>query len=435
INEVFTEARFPKEGFRSLSDFKSVDIDDKSEDDDDDENQGDSIDSSGEQLEGRADIEYIQIVDGTGRIFRRSENLYRNTLAFDLGHEGRYFFNSRLWGSTVRQVQTPLLNNLGTRVGYLVIAVPMKNAIIVLQDLEKVFLLSFPVIILTLFVLSRSIAGRSIRPVEKVIATAEQMTQSNLDQRIVMPQNHDELYRLAATINALFDRIQEAFQREKQFTADASHELKTPLAVVKGTLEVLIRKPREREYYESKVQFCLGELNRMAMLVDQLLLLARYESSKVTSSIETLILSLHVEEALERMRHLADEKQISFRLDLDEKLKVAGDAAMLGMILENIISNAVKYSSAGSSVSVVVERRENLTTCTISDSGMGIPEEKLQNVFERFYRVDQSRNSTTGGTGLGLAIVRKLADLQKIRITIKSAVNQGTTVTLRFPGV
>ena len=434
ITEILNESTVTARGFSTLAELNSVDIDDKSEDGDDDEDFDSEKKDTGELLKGKADIEYVQIIDENGRIFRRSENLLKSSLAFDLHHEGRYFFNAGLWGSTLRQVQVPLRNIDGRKVGYLVIAVPMKNAIIVLRDLEKVFFLSFPVFILTLFVLSRSIAGRSIRPVEKVIATAEQMTQSNLDHRIVLPRNQDELYRLASTINALLDRIQEAFQREKQFTSDASHELKTPLAVVKGTLDVLIRKPREREYYESKVQFCLGELNRMALLVDQLLVLARSESNRAAPSIDTLFLSLHVEEAVARMKHFADEKKISFSLALDESLKVAADPAMLGMILENILSNALKYSSSGSMVTISVERKENLTTCTITDQGIGIPEDKLQAVFERFYRVDQSRNSTTGGTGLGLAIVSKLADLQKIRISVSSTRNKGTAVTLVFPG-
>ncbi|NTW56061.1 MAG: HAMP domain-containing protein [Chlorobiaceae bacterium] len=435
ITEIFTEARFPAEGFRTLSAFGSVDIDDKGEDDDDDEDRKKKTTASGESLQSRGDVEYIQIVDEKGRIFRKSLNLFSTALAFDLHHQDRYFFTAGLWGAPVRQVQHPLVSFENRTVGFLIIAVPMKNAIIVLHDLKKVFFLSFPVIILTLFVLSRAIAGRSIRPVEKVIATAEQMTQSNLDRRIVMPPNRDELYRLSATINSFLDRIQEAFLREKQFTADASHELKTPLAAIKGTLEVLKRKPREREYYESKIQYCLGEVNRMTVLIDQLLMLARHESSSVTSSIETIVLASHAADAVERIRHVADEKQITFDLDLDETLRVAADPAMLGIILENLLSNAVKFSPAGSSVSLTVKRNEALATCTIRDNGIGIPADRLQNVFERFYRVDQSRNSGTGGSGLGLAIVRKLADLQKIRVAITSAKNEGTAVTLIFPGV
>jgi two-component system heavy metal sensor histidine kinase CusS len=259
------------------------------------------------------------------------------------------------------------------------------------------------------------------------------MSQSNLDQRIPLPFHHDELYRLAATINALFGRMQDAFQREKHFTADASHELKTPLAVVKGTLEVLIRKPREREHYETKIQFCLKELNRMARLIDQLLMLARYESNKMTPHIVVTSLFPLLENVVERMLQTAITKGIAIILNQAEHTHIAADPGMLEMMLENIISNAIKYSSSGSSITIEVKRNEDNAVCSISDQGIGIPEEKLNAIFERFYRVDESRSSSTGGLGLGLSIVKKLADLQQINVTVTSATNLGTTFSLTCP--
>jgi heavy metal sensor kinase len=312
-------------------------------------------------------------------------------------------------------------------------AVPLKNATIVLRDLQNVFLFSFPGIIVTLFIVTRLIAGRSIRPIEKVIATAEKMTQPNINQRIGLPYHHDELYRLSATINALLDRMQDAFQREKKFTADASHELKTPLSVVKGTLEVLVRKPREKEQYESKIQFCLKELDRMALLIDQLLMLARYESNKTNPQIEEVLLHNTIDIIVSRIEPIAIKKEISFQIESIESDKVAADPAMLEMMLDNILSNAIKYSPFGSCITITVERKERTMLCHISDQGIGIPEEKLKTVFERFYRVDESRNSETGGFGLGLSIVKRLADMQHIKVSVKSAKNMGTTFTLKFP--
>ena len=335
--------------------------------------------------------------------------------------------------SVVRQAQIPLVNRNGITEGYLIVAVPLKNAIIVLHDLQNVFLYSFPAIIVTLFVFTRIIAGKSIRPIDKVIATAERMTQKNLHQRITLPYHHDELYRLSATINDLLDRLQEAFQREKQFTADASHELKTPLASVKGTLEVLIRKPRDREHYEARIQFCLMELNRMAKLIDQLLMLARYESSTMKPNIETILLLPHIEEVIARMKASANEKNISIRMENADSASIAADPAILEMIFVNILSNAIKYSPYGSFITITIERKANTIDCSITDQGIGIPDEKINAVFERFYRVDTSRNSNTGGFGLGLSIVKKLADLQKITVSLKSEKNIGTTVILKFP--
>ena len=424
VSEVFADAHVTSHDFTSFSRFKTF-IDDI------------AVNSSEAKRDpkeaAKVDTEFIQLVNIKGEIINKSNNLARNVLIFKPGETTMIYFNSTINNSTIRQGQLPLFNRDGIIKGYLIIAVPMKKAIIVLNDLENVFLFSFPAIILTLFVLTRLIAGKSIRPIEKVIATAEKMTQPNIHQRIELPFHHDELYRLSATINALLDRMEDAFQREKQFTADASHELKTPLSVVKGTLEVLVRKPREREQYENKILFCLMELNRMAQLIDQLLMLARYESNKINPHIVELSLPTAFEAVCARLHPIAFEKEIEFKITGKDKAAVAADPAMLEMILENILSNAIKYSPAASVVTITIEQHDRNIICSIADQGIGIPEEKLHAVFERFYRVDESRNSGTGGFGLGLSIVKKLADLQQIKVSVISNKNIGTTFTLTFP--
>ena len=420
VAEVFADAHVTSHDFTSFSRFKTF-IDDS------------PVAKHDPKEAAKVDTEFIQLVNLNGEVINKSNNLARNVLIFKPGETTMIYFNSTINNSTIRQGQLPLLNRDGIIKGYLIVAVPMKKAIIVLQDLETVFLFSLPAIILTLFILTRLIAGKSILPIENVIATAEKMTQANLSQRIGLPYHHDELYRLASTINALLDRMQDAFQREKQFTADASHELKTPLSVVKGTLEVLVRKPREKEHYETKIQFCLKELNRMAQLIDQLLMLARYESSKINQHREKVLLHLALESVTGRLRPIALEKGIDVQVTSNEKTSVIADPAMLEVILENILSNAIKYSPAGSGISITVTQKERRIMCSIADQGIGIPEEKLHAVFERFYRVDESRNSGTGGFGLGLSIVKRLADLQQIKVSVKSEKNLGTTFSLTFP--
>lgn len=379
------------------------------------------------------DLEFIQIVDRTGKIFNKSANLSGTVLSFNPALTNQQYYNSNVGNTTVRQVQVPLVSQNGNVAGYLIVAVPFKNAILVLHDLQNIIFIFFPCIILMLFVLTRLIAGKSIRPIEEVIATAEKMTQSSLGQRIPLPPYRDELYRLSVTINALLDRLQEAFQREKQFTADASHELKTPLAAVKGTLDVLVRKPRDVAHYEARIQYCQTELKRMARLIDQLLMLARYESDLTRAQIVEVALFAPLEAVIARLQPFALEKMITFKLEDTERGRVTADPAMLEMILENILSNAIKYSPSGSSVEISTSRRSGALVCTITDHGVGIPEEKRQAIFERFYRVDESRSSSTGGFGLGLSIVKKLADLQRIGITVSSGAGSGTTFELMFP--
>ena len=424
IAEIFSESNISPNNFQGFESFK-----DKIDDD------GGDYDNEHKQKKKKlkVDTEFIQLVNRSGEVINKSTSLSWCVLAFNPNQPGSSYFNSNFGGSLVRQAQVPLIKPNGIIEGYLIIAVPLKNSLIVLHDLRDIFLFSFPIILLPLFLLTRSIAIKSISPIEKVIATAEKMSQSNLDQRIPLPFHHDELYRLSATINALFGRMQDAFQREKHFTADASHELKTPLAVVKGTLEVLIRKPREREHYETKIQFCLKELNRMARLIDQLLMLARYESNKITPHIVVTPLSPLLDNVVERTLPTARAKGIAITSNQADNSNISADPGMLEMMFENIISNAIKYSPSGSAIAIEVTTNNENVVCRIIDQGIGIPEEKLNAIFERFYRVDESRSSSTGGLGLGLSIVKKLADLQQINVTVTSERNRGTSFTLTFP--
>lgn len=381
------------------------------------------------------DSGFVQLVDRKGRIVSKSINLISHTLAFNSAYSGVRYFNSLVGTAPVRAIQVPLIGKNSVLEGWLVVAVPTSNIISIFLDLRNVMLASFPVIILFQFVLTRAIAGRSIRPVEEIIIAAEKMSQENFSDRIPLPRKHDELYRLSQTINALLDRLQEAFQREKNFTSDASHELRTPLSVVKGTLDVLVRKHRAVEQYEEKIRYCLEELNRMARLIDQLLVMARCDQESAKPKIEPTELSSVIKAVLSRLAPLAESRQISFAcVNLPEAM-VAADPAMLEMILENIVTNAVKFSRPASFVEVALTRSSDMVLCTITDHGIGIPEDKLPQVFERFYRVDESRSSGTGGSGIGLSIVRKLADLQNIGISVSSLEHEGTSFRLAFRAI
>jgi len=433
VAETLWYANMTSHTFKDFSNFKANDINDDHDEQDNDDNKARHEIKHQRRKKTDVDQEFIQIINSANEIVVKSANLNTNVLTFNPHEMEMLYSNSQVGNSTVRQVQTALFTRDGQFMGYLIIAVPMKSAIIVLRNLQDVFFVAFPLILIILFALTRLIAGRSIRPIDKVIATAEQMSQTNLDQRIALPYHHDELYRLSATINALFDRMESAFLREKHFTADASHELKTPLAVVKGTLDVLIRKPRDREHYETRIKFCLKELDRMAYLIDQLLMLARYESSKVTPRIVVISFAPLLENVVERMLETAQSKGISITINHAENTPVAADPGMLEMMIENIISNAIKYSAPNSFITVAVTRNNEQVLCSITDQGIGIPEEKLNAIFDRFYRVDEARCTNTGGLGLGLSIVKKLADLQQIKVTVTSAINKGTTFTLTCP--
>jgi len=377
-------------------------------------------------------LEFIQIVDYQGRVLKKSENLSSRTLQFQAGKSVTIYFNGKVEGEMFRHLQVPLVNPDGVTKGYLIVAHSLMNALTFLHELQIIFLFSFPVIILILFVLTRFIAGKSIQPIDGVITSAEKISKTNLNQRIPLPYHHDELYRLSAAINALLDRLEDAFKREQQFTADASHELNTPLSVVKGTLEVLISKPRDTSHYETRIRFCLLELKRMGRIIDKLLVLALHDGNKISPNVENIVLSGLIDDVIARMQRFAVEKDISITVEGSKDERVAADPAMLEMIFENILSNAIKYSPNNSDITIAVEHDGSDLICSIADKGVGIPEKHLLKIFDRFYRVDESRNSKTGGVGVGLSIVKKLADLQHITVTVQSSPSIGTKFILTF---
>ena len=222
---------------------------------------------------------FVQFLDSNKKITEKSPNLKKHSLVFADTAENFELFDTQLGDDTIRQIQVPLIIK-SRNIGYLIIAMSLTNSSMVLDNLFEILIVAFPIILLLLFFIARFFAGRSIKPINAIISTSKTITKDNLKTRIGLPKIKDELYTLSDTINNLLNRLEDAIEREKQFTSDASHELRTPLTVIRGTLEVLIRKPRDNKEYEEKINFCINEVDHLNMLVDQLLLLARFENQK-----------------------------------------------------------------------------------------------------------------------------------------------------------
>jgi len=202
-----------------------------------------------EHNEVSVDPVFLQITNNVGTLLEKSGNLKTHSLIFNYKVLKDKVTDFKLSGKLVRQKQVPLYFQNKVN-GYLIVAVSMEEAITVLNKLQNILYILFPIVLLLLFFIAQFIAGRSIKPINSIITTSNAITDDNLKERIPLPKNKDELYILSQTINNLLDRIESTIDREKQFTSDASHELRTPLAVIKGTLEVLIRKPRNTEEFQ-----------------------------------------------------------------------------------------------------------------------------------------------------------------------------------------
>ena len=302
----------------------------------------------------------------------------------------------------------------------------------IVQILKNILLISYPLILILLFLIARFLAGRSIKPVSTIIDTSSQITKDNLKSRIPLPINKDELFVLSQNINNLLDRVENAIEREKQFTSDASHELRTPLAVIKGTMEVLIRKPRNQHEYEEKINFCISEVNRLNHMVDQLLLLARFENQKQNIKNETIYLNAIILDNLTRFSEKIESKKIKIITSFSDDYYIQSDNYLVSIIISNLLSNAIKYSDSTGEIRIKLSQNEHHITFSISDNGIGIAPDDMNKIFNSFYRSDVTNHAQIKGTGLGLSIVKRLCDLLKFEISVDSKLNVGTTFSLSF---
>ena len=372
---------------------------------------------------------FIQFVDENRNVIEKSPNLKKSSLIFNENNAENKLFDTKLADNSIRQIQVPIYQKTKI-IGYIIIAMSLEDATMVLNNLFEVLLIVYPLILMVLFFIARFIAGRSIKPISSIITTSNIITKDNLTSRIPLPQNRDELYILSQTINNLLDRIETAIEREKQFTSDASHELRTPLTVIKGTLEVLIRKPRNPAEYEEKINFCVTEVDRLNHLVDQLLLLARFENQKQSLKIEKVYLNAIFLDTIARNSTAIQSKNITITTQFSRDYYIETDSYLFLIIVNNLISNALKYSNQNGKLTVHIKSVASRIECHIIDSGIGIPADDLENIFNQFYRSQSNAHPEIKGTGLGLSIVKRLCSLLTIDIAITSEENIGTRVVL-----
>ncbi len=374
---------------------------------------------------------FIQLIDKNGRIMDKLPNLKTNTLQFDHSEFGGHF-DSQISKRTIRQAQLPIEKD-GKIVGYILAAMSSESAKSTIVNLRNVLIFSYLVVLIGLYFISRYLAGRSISPVQDVTNTITRITKYNLKERVELPQNKDEIYELSLSFNSLLDRIENTLERERQFTSDASHELRTPLATLRGTLEVLIRKPRNQQEYEEKVKFSLSEIEKMADTLEQLLLLARLDSgSAKMEKQEPLPLPTILDESLGRLNKLIVEKNLKIEFIFDENKRLLVPQYYTNRIVENVLSNAIKYSKNDSIVKINIDENDDHVICTIQDHGIGIDKADMKNIFDSFFRSGALNHKHIAGNGLGLSIAKKCADAIQADLNVESILGKGTTVTITF---
>ncbi len=374
---------------------------------------------------------FIQILDKNGNFMDKSPNLKENQLAYNTNANFGGSFNEMLNKKPIRQIQLPIEQD-GKIKGFIVAAMSLESSQMVLLNLRNILLFAYLLLLASLYFISKFIAGRSIIPVKTVTETTNRITRNNLNERVSLPQNKDELFDLSSGINALLQRIENAMDRERQFTSDASHELRTPLATLRGTLEVLIRKPRERAEYEDKIKFSLTEIDRMTATIEQLLLLARIDSNSKSPNDFSVSLPSLIDETLSRYKKLISDKNISIKFKNEVSEDTMVSQYYTSLISDNIIGNAIKYAKEATTVNITISQLNSKIICKVQDEGIGIKKEDLDNIFNHFYRSDALVRKNITGNGLGLSIAKKAADAINATIEVDSDFGKGTTFAIQF---
>jgi heavy metal sensor kinase len=331
----------------------------------------------------------------------------------------------------VRVLTYPVINN-----GYVLGIIQVGTSLeFVIQSLKKLIIIlgiSFPLLILITLIFGYYIIDKALAPIRYITAKAKKISAENLDEKIGGYFPDDEIGELAATFDNMIKRLNQSFQELNQFSADVSHELRTPLTVLQGEVEVALRGERDANEYKRILKSNLDEIKRLHRIVETLLFLSKAESGKIVYKIKEIDSLELILKIFSTLKPLADEKNVKIYIDGEPGINIKGDEDLLVQMFYNIVHNAIKYNKKNGEVKISITQDKDFVHFTIEDTGYGIPEAQLKNIFQRFYRTDKARARKEGGFGLGLNIVKKILDIHKAEIKVESELKKGTKFIISF---
>jgi heavy metal sensor kinase len=308
---------------------------------------------------------------------------------------------------------------------------PFDQALDNFRLLEKRFL---PPLVLLASLLGYWLSGRALAPVNRIIQSAERIGVRNLSRRLEVPRAKDELRRLTEQVNAMLDRIEASVKRITQFTADASHDLRTPLALIRTNAELALRRPRSDSEYREALNRILATSEETTELIEQLLLLARADANGAQLKLEPTILSPVLQAVAQKANVLAAGRGLTFSQSVVPSTHALfANQPALERLFMTVLDNGINYTPPGGQVHLALRLEDSLAIIEVADTGIGIAEKDLPHVFERFYRADQVRSRETRGSGLGLSIAKWIAESHNGSIELLSQPGHGTKVKIRLP--
>lgn len=319
----------------------------------------------------------------------------------------------------------------GEEVHYLFLTTDVSAIVGQMKRFRTGLILILPAILIFVVCSGWLLAGMVLKPIDQIGSVMEKIREGNLDQKIPLSDSGDEFDRLAKSFNQMVERIRESYERIAQFTMNASHELNTPVAVMKSELDVILSKVRTNEEYHKALISQQEETERLSRLIQCMLWLARTDSDSMKESFTRVHLNDVLNEVYELYEPVAESRKITLELKQASDPEVTGDKSQLTQLLSNLVDNAVKYNHSGGRVVISSESQDDGVVLSVTDDGPGIPEECRQKIFDRFYKV----RSTSSGHGLGLSIAGSIARIHKARINVGTSGSGGTVFQVIFPAV
>jgi len=382
----------------------------------------------------------VQIFDIKGEQIASSKDMPDMRIlppnVFDAILQGKRRFDDLLTGQaagnpvSMRALAIPVIES--KRVAYIIrVLSPLTSLDSMLNNFRFIVFILLPIAVLLSGVAGSVMASVTFGPINRIIETIHKITAENLRLRVAVPESKDEIQKLADTFNDMLARLEHAFTSQRQFIEDLTHELKTPLAVLKGELEVTLKRIRSAGEYESVLESNLEEIDRIIRIVENLLILARLEKDVAALDKEDLDAGDLVGQCIEYVQILAEQKAMRVSFESAGGMSIRGDVGKLKQLFFNVLDNAIKFTPRGGGVGVRVAQEGRWIRVTVRDTGPGIPEKDMPRIFDRFFRGRGS--SSKEGVGLGMPIAKAIAEAHGGRVEVASAIGQGTCFDIFLP--
>ena len=386
---------------------------------------------------------YVQILDRSGRILYRSPNLVDRVMPFDSTSLAALSFNEASVLDASLNISSPTVHDLRiltlpfrkhsphmlfVQIGYYTEEIEWT-----LRGVRDSFLLFAPAGLLVACFAGWAMTKRRLRPIGRIAEAVQKIGAGDLSQHIEASPGRDEIGRLVEGFNEMTCRLNTTFDGLRRFTEDAAHELRTPLSIMKGEAEVVLKKAREPEEYQGVLRSIVEEIDFITKVMEGLWILSMGECGGIVLEPQPINLGGLMRRVYEEAKLLAQAKGLSIILGETVEITVRGDERWVRQLLLNVIDNAIKYTPSGGRVTLFMETTQGSARLLVEDTGIGIPEESIPHIFDRFYQVDKVKARAIGGCGLGLSICKWIADAHGGMIEVSSPVGHGTTFSIQLP--